>query len=628
MSRRPPVVLLVGAPLLLLVAGGVAGYVTRVKPTAAPPAVTVVGASMPALDVAAPIQPLPHAPNTAVFDPAAILGLDLSGRVAVPAGAAVHLPLAAGGVGDAVDPDSHEAVSDAFVPDRRPVDATPGGLPPIAATPNTQAPPDDGSSAPDNAPPGTDVFTDPCATAQPPCVGAAGSVTGRTPDTAGDTVDPLTVSMPLAAEAGYAELCNRVEAGSVPEPGLAPASRPTVMVLLNQPSTVALTGTWADGSTLDKTTMTTLPADDTEWNRAWSEQHAQRLLAACITLPLDLVRSHAKAGAATLHVEVLAISASGRAESEGQVLLTIPTDDTDPLFVDRLTVADHGEQRLADGLLYPTVHVHYAIVANAVVPAGSTLDPAKVQVYAEHALVDGGDCNGWAAEQQARDRSAGSTFTVRSEIRTVSGRDRDVTVVDGDTYLDPTLPGGWQGQFCLRLTGTDGVVAKVFTLALLGGDVRSPRTADYRVSVLLSDPALPDGRQLQVAWSVDDGTMLCNPATLTTDNGERTGTCSTIARLAPEGILVALRIVGGDAGGTPLLGIRVPVNTGYCNPDDPWAWVGDGCSTGFNQPLRLPIGDGAVVRVVLQVNRSAAEGSIATDPSNAWQLGPVSSFLV
>mgnify|MGYP006914491643 CR=1 FL=1 len=309
------------------------------------------------------------------------------------------------------------------------------------------------------------------------------------------------------------------------------------------------------------------------------------------------------------------------------MLLTVPTDDTDPLFVDRLTVADHGEQRLADGLLYPTVHVHYAINAGNVVPVGSTLDPSKVQVYAEHAFVDGGDCNGWASEQQARDRSSGSAFTVYSEVRTVSGRDRDVTVVDGDTYLDPTLPGGWQGQFCMRLTGTDGVVAKVFTLALLGGDVRSPRTADYAVTVLLSDPALPDSRHLEVTWAVDDGTALCNPATLSTDTGERTATCSTIARLAPDGILVTLRAVDGGVPDTPLLGVRIPVNTAYCNPDDPWAWVSDGCSTGFNQPLLLPLDHGEAVRVVVQVNRTAAQGSIATDPSNAWQAGPISSFL-
>jgi len=624
MSRRPPVAVLIGAPLLMLVAGGAAGWVTRVRPTTAPPTVTVIGAAMPALDDVAPPRPLRHAPNTAVFDPATIIGLDLTGRVVVPAGAALHLPLTAGDVGEAVDRSTHEPAPGAFVPDRRPIDATPGGLAPVVATPSTQPPPDEGSYV-SPAPTGTDVFLDPCTSGQPPCAGATGSITGGGTDAIGDAVDPLVVSVPLAAEAGYAELCSRVEAGDVPDPALAPASRPTIMVLLNEPSTVAITGTWADGTALDKTTLTTLPADDNEWNRSWTEQHTQHLIAACITLPLDVVRSHARSGVATLRTDALAISASGRAQSAGEVTLTVPTDDNDPLFADPLTIADHGEQRLTDGLLYPTMHVHYAVIAQDVIPAGSNLDPSKVQVYAEHAFVDGGDCNGWASGQQARDRSSGAALSVHSEVRTVAGRDRDVTVVDGDTYLDPTLPGGWQGQFCLRLTGTDGVVAKVFTLALLGADVRSPRTADYSVSVLLSDPPLPDDQPLQVNWGVDDGTALCNPATLTTNSGERTATCSTIARLAPEGILVTLRRGAGT--GSPLLQVRVPVNTGYCNPDDPWAWVGDGCATGYNQPLQLPLEDGAVVRVVLQVNRTAVAGSMTTDPSNQWQAGPIMSFV-
>ena len=66
--------------------------------------------------------------------------------------------------------------------------------------------------------------------------------------------------------------------------------------------------------------------------------------------------------------------------------------------------------------------------------------------------------------------------------------------------------------------------------------------------------------------------------------------------------------------------IRVPVNTGYCNPDDTLDST-DGCNTGFTQTYRLPLGDATLV--TLHVVRNAAPGMLWGDPSNAWSVGPV-----
>ena len=69
--------------------------------------------------------------------------------------------------------------------------------------------------------------------------------------------------------------------------------------------------------------------------------------------------------------------------------------------------------------------------------------------------------------------------------------------------------------------------------------------------------------------------------------------------------------------------IRIPVNTAYCNPDDPLD-VGDGCNTGFTQTFEMRIGASAdLVRVTIQVRRSAAPGALWEDPSNSWTVGSI-----
>ncbi len=636
MSRRLPLAAIVGCPLVALLIGGGAGWLLRDDSSGstgtATPAATVVGATLPAdLDAVAPQQPLPRPASPAVVDPATIVGLDTLpvGLLDVPPATAIDLPLVAGGSATFVDPATRAQLTEP-TPTPTVAPAEPVAIDGLTALPPAQStlPPSEDAIPTTTAAAATPAFVDPCTTSTTECPGAAATVRDALPTDTGRQLDPLQVSVPVAGAEGYAGLCDAVEGGDVPDPLLSPATRPTVAVLVNQPATLALTGTWADGTALEKTTMVTLPAHDAEWQRAWDQDRVQRRIIACVTLPLDDVRAHAGGGSAQLRADVLAISATGRADITGEVTLHIPIDGDDPVFAERLTVADRGEQRLVDGLLHPAVHVHYALFSDALVPAGSGLDPAALHVYDEHAFVEGADCAGWAVNQQGRDRSSGSAYTVVSEQRTIAGRVRTVTVVDGDVFLDPSLTPGWEGYFCVRLSATDepdDPSTELVTLALRGSTVRSTRAATYDVSVLLDDNA---SATVGIEWATTSGTPLCTPTTLSTDaDGSRGATCTTSARLAPDGIRVALtsEADGADGIGEPLLTALVPVNTAFCNPDDPYAAIADGCATGFAQTLELPLA-GGTVRLALQVRRTAAPGSLLQDPSHAWRLGSLTSF--
>ena len=612
---------------MLLIGVGVGWFMRDTTETSGDrTAVTVVGATVPDdLDALAPQQRIATPPNPAVIDPATIIGFRPVGTLEVPPSAAVDLPMGAGGTASAVDAITHRPAAAAATPPRTAGAPTAVTALPLLATPESTLP-----LRPDPAlDPGAvttveqPTFTDPCLVATTPCAGlpavmSSDPTTDPTPDA---RLDPLQISLPVSGE-GYAAQCDEIQQGEVPDPILSPATRPTVVVVVNQPSSLALTGEWADGAIVDKTTMVTSPADDAEWKRSWDQDRVQRHIVACLTLPLDDVRAHATAGVGLLRTDVLAISATGRADVSGEVTLNIPTDGDDAPFTDRLVVADRGEQRRADGVLYPTVHVHYALLTEAVTADNPQLDAAATHVYAEHAFIEGADCNGWAENQQGRDRTNGALLTVVSEERNVAGRARNVTVVDGEVYLDPTMPSDWEGQFCVRIIATDqppgtpgAASPDPLTLALRGTTVRSPRTATYALSVLV------DGIEgtLRATWTTPAGTPLCTDATLTV--GEPGATCAVPTRFAADGVWV---VVGG--GDEPLVSARVLINTAYCNPDDPYGALADGCGRGFTQPLQIPNGDGELTRVVLQVDRTAVPGMLWQDPSHAWQVGPVTSF--
>lgn len=651
---RLPLAIVIGAPLATLLLGGGAGWLLRDTASnnrgTTATAATGAGANLPTdLEALATSRPLPRPQDPVVVDPASIIGIDPAAGLHVPPASALDLPLAPAGNATIVDPETHAPITPPPpsatppAPAATPTDA----LPPIAPTEKTVPPPDRAPSSSTTPISATAGFIDTCVEAVTPCAGAVAVVreqatTEQATTEPASALDAFRVTVPVAGAAGYASLCDTVEADAVPDHILTPATRPTVAVFVNQPSTLALTGTWADGSELPKVTMITSPAHDAEWQRSWEQDRVQRNIIACITLPLDDVRAHADGGVAELTADVLAISATGRADATAQVTLNIPTDGDDPLFAERLTIANRGEQLGSDGLLHPTLHVHYAIFTDAAAPNGSGLDPATVHLYDEHAFVEGADCSGWAMNHQGRDRTAGTNFTVVNEQRKVSGRDRNVTSVDGDVSLDPSLPGGWEGHFCVRLTTGAGAastasgaappgVVKVLTLALRGAAVRSPRTPEYAVGVVLADPDYPTDWQLRTSWRRVDTTPLCADAALGNSPSATHGaTCTKSARLSPGGIVVSITAIDAAGSESPVLTARVPVNTAYCNPDDPFGYLANGCDHGFSQPLDLPIAVGddgpRSVRVILQVNRSATAGSLRRDPSQAWAIGTVTSF--
>lgn len=623
MSRR----VAIGVPLVALLAGLGAGWLTRDQATGPRARLSAaVGAPLPEqLDAAVPFSALPS-PMTSHVDPTAIIGLSPAPAIEVPAGSVVDLPLAAGATARPVDAVAHTPVSTppptpAVVAQPTLIDA----LPAIADTPSTQ-PPAETTTTPA---PNKGGAVDACLLAPGACAGVAGTVRDDLRPPATGPV-ALQVSTPFAATGDLAALCGTIEGSTVPDSFLPATTRPTLAVVTNQPSTIALSGSWSDGSELRKLTMVTASAHDDEWQQTLSTQGHQRDILACITIGLDEVRAHATGGRAELRVDAIALSATGRAQSTGEVVINIPVDAEDTLFADRVTITDGGERPGADGVLYPTAHVHYAVLTDAAIPAGSGLTAATAHLYASHAFVEGADCAGWADNQLGRDRTHDADYAVSTQQRTVAGRTRPVTVVDADVRLDPTLPGGWQGYLCVRLVAGNSAGTTSFGLAVQGAGVRSPRAAAYEVGALLDDPAFPADWQLRLMWSVDD-VALCTAATLGGTAGVSQGaTCATQARTAAAGIVMSFVAVDPRGADHPALAVRVPVNTGYCNLDDPYAAITDGCATGYDQPLvltyGLPNGGTQQVRVVIHVGRSAGTGSAWQDPSDAWSVGAPEQF--
>jgi len=556
----------------MLLAGGAVGWFTDIGESAYQQKGN--GAALPTVfDAVAPIAALDSAPNPLDNDESMVIGAskytDAAAAIEVAATAELEIPVLV------------------------------GATTPTAVDPKTLKPAPEITAAPIALGEATTFAQDAGARSPTPL----GVVREALNITAAATPSPLRISAPFTAASGFAALCNEVEAGNVPDPALHPAVRPTLAVLVNQPSTMAISGTWGDGALLEKTTMVTSPAHDDEWQRSFDETGVQRSIIGCLTLPIEEVRAHAVDGVAQLRASVLAISATGQADLNATITLNVPLETNDPFFVDQVVITGRGEQRRPDGQLYPTVHVHYAFLSDVVVPPGSTLQPGQVRLLGDHAFVEGADCAGWSANQQGIDRTHSGRLAVASEIRKVAGRDRAVTVVDADVYLDPTLPGGWEGSFCVRLQATDQEGGQHATLALRGAQVRSPRTATYDVGVSADQP-------LQVSWTSASGHG-CATATLSNETGTQ---CAFSARWAPDGVDV--RLTGDDAS----VVIRVPINTGYCNPDDSLD-PSDGCNTGFTQTHRLPLGDST--QVTLHVVRKAAPGMLWDDPSNAWSIGPI-----
>jgi hypothetical protein len=265
------------------------------------------------------------------------------------------------------------------------------------------------------------------------------------------------------------------------------------------------------------------------------------------------------------------------------------------------------------------VHVHYAITDDELLPTSGPLQAATAKLYAQHAFVANADCAGWANNQTGVDRTLDGMFSVANEQRTVNGRTRPVTTVDGDVALDPTLPGGWEGFVCTRVFYADAA-GHSETVVLRGAAVRSPLTATYDVGVVFDDPTFPDGWTVEATWSTPGNAPWCGPVVLSADD---TGaSCATSARFVADGVQLMLRPVNPDGVKQPAFIVTVPVNTAYCTPDDPYAAISNGCDTGFVQLLRVPLDGTHSVMAHLQAIRSAAPGT----PAHLWRIDVPQSF--
>lgn len=620
--RTPPI--LVALPVVGLLLGGTVGWFMREQAAPTGRDGAVVGQAMPtgaALDALAPVTRVPAAPNTMIIDRATLVGYPDDLGTEVPKGAMV--PLTNAGDWQPVDSRTLQPTTPRTAPPSPPLvpTALTEAIPPGTTPSTTPLPVASTTTVPARDP----ALVDPCVTAvESPCAGAPGVVQSAT---ATETEpDPLVVSMPFAATGASAAMCGAIEGDSVPDPFLDPALRPTIAVITNQPSSIAFTGQWDDGTPIDKLTMVSSPDHEQQWQTAWDTDGTQGSILACLTLPLDDVRTHSSEGRGSLDVSLLAISATGQAQSGGPVTVTTPLDGEDLPFADQLVVGSLGEQRSAAGTLVPTVHLHYALLADQLVPPGTSLDPRTARVFARHELVENADCAGWANNAQGVGRAVSSWVTTTSGQRTVSGRIRPVTVVDADVELDPTLPGGWQGFACLHLFVADADGNRL-DLAIRGAEVRSPMTATYEIGAVVADLAFPEGWSIDATWSTPGGALWCGPATWTaTGTG---ATCPVSARSVPDGVVLTLQARDDTGEQRPAFVVTVPINTAYCTPDDPLAAISDGCSTGFTQTVKMPVDATAErsIAVTLTVLRTALAGSMQTTPAHAWQVGGTQAFL-
>jgi hypothetical protein len=621
-SRRT----VIAIPVAMMLLGGVVGWLRRDDGPASSTTGTAVGRAIPtgaALDAAAPQRSVDRQMNTMVVDRTALIGYPVDSGTEVPPGAAV--PLGADQTLEPVDARTLQRTGPPAPVTLPPTEPRTLGRPSAPApTPQTLPSTDSTTTLP---PSGSGTFRDPCLTAKGGCPGGEGRVQAAAAGPTASVPQPLTASMPFAATGAFSTMCDTIEHGAVPDPILSAVARPTIGVVLNQPSSIALSGTWGDGAPLDKLTMVTSAQFDQQWQDSWKNAHVQKSVLACITLSVDDVRRHAAGGRASLRANVLAISATGRAELDGSLTLTVPLDGDDTPFGDSVQVGSLGEQVQPDGTLAPAVHVHYAVLDDKVVPTTSRLNARTAKVYGVHALVEGADCAGWANNQGGVDRTAASTFSVVHESRTIAGKVHTVTMVDGDLTLDPSLPGGWNGYACVRLFVTDADGRKL-NVALRGAKVRSPRTASYTVGVVLDAAHWPDGTTLRATWTGADGIQWCGPIELGAK--ARGAACDTLARAVPNGIRLVLQPRDDKGVLQTAFVVTVPVNSAYCNTDDPSAHLSDGCATGFTQALKVPLdGKGRLTgAITLVVNRAAAAGSVANNPSQAWQVDATESFIV
>ena len=366
--------------------------------------------------------------------------------------------------------------------------------------------------------------------------------------------------MPFAATGAYSSMCNTIEAGAVPDPFLTPAVRPTIAVVVNQPSSIALTGAWADGTPIEKLTMVTSSDFDQQWQQAWDTEGRQGSLLACITLPLEEVRAHASAGRAGLTAQLLAISASGQAELDGDVTVSMPLDGDDPPFVDQVAIGSLGEQRQADGTLAPTVHVHYAVTSDTLIPASSALNGRTAKVYGVHEFVENADCSGWANNQQGLART--THRRVHGRLRAAHRERAHPTRHRGRRRSDarPRAAGRLAAASCACSCSspTTRATASRWRCAVHRCAARSrPSTTWAWCST--TRRSRPGGRWRR-RGPRSGGNVWCGPATL--DPAQPGALVHQLSRAAtPDGITVTVAAVDDTGTRRPAFVVVVPVNS-------------------------------------------------------------------
>ncbi len=141
------------------------------------------------------------------------------------------------------------------------------------------------------------------------------------------------------------------------------------------------------------------------------------------------------------------------------------------------------------------------------------------------------------------------------------------------------------------------------------------------------DEAAPEDMRIQATWRRADGSTWCGPEELAA--GDEGVSCTTSADGSRRHHADAPRHRVRWPSASSAFLFTVPVNTAYCNPDDPAAALSDGCNTGFTERVAVPSTPRETESVTVNVTvlRTAAPGSFLTNPSHAWQIEPTRSFV-
>ncbi len=449
---------------------------------------------------------------------------------------------------------------------------------------------------------------------------------------------PIDVSQPFAAVGPFARACATAEDGIAPDPELFPSQRPTVAVLVNAPVDLRLTGTWADGSTIEPLPMHISEDHISRWQADVDGNKGQGTLIACATLPRAIVEAHAEGRIAPLQANVEVVAGEASYSTGARVELNVPAN-ADQIALATPRITSLGEMTF-NGVRYPAVNVHVEYLltvpgeANAENPTGAP--PTATTTHMAAGFVTRGGCGAWANGTLSPDDEFTTNRQVtpygnwetRTEERTVNGRPQQVQIVDLQVLGDYDMPSGWEGQVCVALwSGADRT-----PIGLWAASARAPRSPEFHVSVGMGDlnadwrveVEFPCRTQLSNGF-LDDGTATGVWGRAGADCGELSG------RWLADGLPVRAYVVDSFGFKRQPFETRIPVNLEYCNTDDPWSGIVGGCDQSsrlytFDMPLGTGWPQPDTVQLLVRVERHAEPGinfHVDPDPSHQWRIGTV-----